>query len=261
MSSETLRPSVRLFQSSYPPTRHFNHLKCAGDFQPLVPEKISAGESAEEASFRQARVRWREAHQHAVKPVTQGKVRKWVSVKESLKDNKTSPWSFSSFHSRATQINTFYANLFFCYFFNIFIHLHSLFCVLPIRLVEFSVTGCWFLIFLLCLFSRSQMRCDEVTKSAKSGTKKLSLALQMEHVFSGLFFILHWAAKVAQPELSVHENKDGGVLVGYFVKLLYTFNCLINNHCNAVSLEAWEAANKRAINSRSNHRDFCRLLT
>lgn len=63
----------------------------------------------------------------------------------------------------------------------------------------------------------------------------------MEVVFSGLFF-LYWAAKEAQLELSVHENKDGGVLVGSIVKLLYTFNCLINNPCNAASLEAQEAA-------------------
>lgn len=181
---------------------------------------------------------------------------------EGLEDNKTSPWSFSSFHSQATEINLFYANLFFCYFFYIFIHLHSLFCVLSICLVEFSVTGYWFLILLLCLFSGSQMRSDEVTKSAKSGTEKLSLALQMEVVFSGVvFFFLHCAAKEAQLELSVHENNDGGVLVGYIGKLLYTFNCLINNHCNAASLEAREAANKRAINSRRNHRDLCRLLT
>lgn len=62
-------------------------------------------------------------------------------------------------------------------FFNVFILLHSLFCVLPVRLVEFSVTGYWFLISLLCLFSGSQMHGDEVTKSAKSGTEKLSLAL------------------------------------------------------------------------------------
>lgn len=47
----------------------------------------------------------------AVIPVTQGKVKECVSVKESLKDKKTSPWSFSSFHSRATEINLFYANL------------------------------------------------------------------------------------------------------------------------------------------------------
>lgn len=149
------------------------------------------------------------------------------------------------------------------FFFNIFIHLHSLFCVLSIRLLEFSVTGYWFLIFLLCLFSGSQMRSDEVTKSAKSGTEKLSLALQMEVVFSGFafFLLLHWGAKEAQPELSVHENRDGGVLVGYTVKLLYTLNCLINNHCDAASLEAREAANKRAINSRRNRRDLCRLLT
>lgn len=45
----------------------------------------------------------------------------------------------------------------------------------------------------------------------------------------------------------MHENIDGGVLVGYIVKLLYTFNCLINNPCNAGSLEAREAASKRAI--------------
>lgn len=113
---------------------------------------------------------------------------------EGLEDDKTSPWSFSSFHSQATEINLFYANLFFCYFFYIFIHLHSLFCVLSICLVEFSVTGYWFLILLLCLFSGSQMRSDEVTKSAKSGTEKLSLALQMEVVFSGFVFFFFYTA-------------------------------------------------------------------
>lgn len=60
----------------------------------------------------------------AVKPVTQGKVKKCVFVKRVLKiKKKTSPWSFSSFHSQATEINLFYANLFFFYLF--FLHFHS----------------------------------------------------------------------------------------------------------------------------------------
>lgn len=85
----------------------------------------------------------------------------------------------------------------------------------------------------------------------------------MEVVFSGLFLFLflHWAAKEAQPEPSVHANKDGGVLVGYIVKPLYTFNCLTNNPRNAAGLEVREATSKHAVNSQGHHRDLCRLLT
>lgn len=120
MSSETLRPSHRLFQSPYPPTRHFNQLKCTGDSQPLVPEKmrLSAGRSAEEASLCQA-------HQHAkgggpgqLNLSHQGRSRSVCLWKRDLKiKKKTSSWYFSSFHSGATEMNLFYANLFFSYFF------------------------------------------------------------------------------------------------------------------------------------------------
>lgn len=110
---------------------------------------------------------------------------------EGLKDKKKPLLGlFPHFTLRPLRLIYFMQICFsFIYFFYIFIHLHSLFCVLSICLVEFSVTGYWFLIFLLCLFSGSQMCSDEVTKSAKSGTEKLSLALQMEVVFSGLFFL------------------------------------------------------------------------
>lgn len=105
--------------------------------------------------------------------LSQGKVKKCMSLKESPTDNKASlsPVPFPHFSLRAKRL-IYYMQISFSksisisipsFVFYLFASWNSL----------LQLTG--FLIFLLCLCSRSQMHSNEVTKSAKSGPEKYNL--------------------------------------------------------------------------------------
>lgn len=65
--------------------------------------------------------------------------------------------------------------------------------------MEFSVTGYWFSYFSAVFSSSSKLHSDEVIYTTDGSFVVV------------VVFVLHWAPKELQPELSEHENKVRGI--------------------------------------------------